>query len=108
MRMMRMRTHQGGAFKRVRARGGRERSVLLKYEIQKQNTQTRLTPPSKTIPSGAPFYELSKARVFYAYDEDENPSKPLINRRCFSKTAALRRVLINYYAKLLLQECVLR
>ena len=64
MRMMRMRTHQGGAFKRVRARGGRERSVLLKYEIQKQNTQTRLTPPSKTIPSGAPFLRIDPGGSF--------------------------------------------
>ena len=58
MCMMRMRTHQGEAFKRVRARGGRERSVLRKCETLKQNTKTRLMPPSKTIPSPAPFLKI--------------------------------------------------
>ena len=72
MLMMRMRSHQGAAFKRVRARGGRERSILQRCETPVQNTKTRLTPPSKTIPSGAPFLKAPLGVFFNAYIEFNN------------------------------------
>ena len=88
MRMMRMRSHQGEAFKVVRARGGRGRSVLRKCETQKQNTQTRLTPPSKTIPSDAPFLRALLLESFFdAHDENElvgwgfYPNRNLLNTK---------------------------
>ena len=50
MRMMEMRTHRDG-FEREAAESG---VFLREGKTREQNTETRLTPPSKRIPLGAP------------------------------------------------------
>ena len=68
---MRMRTHQ--RFEREAAEGA---GLLTKWQSHfRQQPKTRLTPPSKTIPSDAPFKKAREYASFFVSDEDENPSK---------------------------------